>query len=293
MSSRLVGPTFAELESKLPALPRKQQLLARTVLEAPEFVAFGSVRDLSARLGINNATVIRFAKSLGFNGYQELQATVRESYLARAGARASRASPADGATSAASEALTQIQANLDAARRELVETDLDQIAATVIDAERVVVCATGSSQVPGLVMVRLLRHVGIRAELVASGGVDRVIALHDVGPRDVVIVIGLWLTFKESVNALAIARRRGARTIAVVGSATSPLGRSADFTLLAPAQGAWLTFSVVANIAVIEALVSTIAARRGDRRSEIEQTLHDLYVEEDLLAPAFPPHLEK
>jgi DNA-binding MurR/RpiR family transcriptional regulator len=293
VSGRLVGPVFAELEAKVATLPRKQQLLARTILEAPEFVAFGSVRDLSARLGVNNATVIRFAKSLGFNGYQELQAAVRETYLARAGLRANRATQANGTSDPLTDAFTQHLANLEIARRELAESGLDQVTDTLVNAERIVVCATGSAVVPGQLLVRLLRHAGHHAELVASGGVDRVIALHDLTERDVVVVIGLWLTFREAVQALAQARTRGARSIAIVGSATSPLGRAADHTLLAPAQSAWLTFSVVATIAVIEAVVSSIAARNPERRAEVERMLHDLYVEEDLLAPAFPPHLEK
>lgn len=293
MSGRMVGPIFSELESKLETLPRKQQLLARTILEAPEFVAFGSVRDLSARLGVNNATVIRFAKSLGFNGYQELQSAVRETYLARAGLRATRATEATDSVDPVADAFTQNLANLEIARRELGETGLDQVTETLINAERIVVCATGSAVVPGQLLVRLLRHVGRHAELVSSGGVDRIIALHDLTDRDVVVVIGLWLTFRETVQALTQARQRGARSIAIVGSATSPIGRAADYTLLAPAQSAWLTFSVVATIAVIEAVVSAMAARNPESRSDVERMLHDLYVGEDLLAPAFPPHLEK
>ena len=289
MGNGLVGPIFEELETRLETLPRKQHILARTVLEAPEIVAFGSVRDLASQLGMNNATVIRFAKSLGFSGYQAMQSAVREAYLARAGFRPQRdPSRGDGANPVA-DTLTQQLANFEAARQRLDGTDLDRVVDDLLAAERIIVYATGSAEVAGLALTRLLRHVGLRGELVSASGVDRAIALHDVTDRDVVVAVGLWLTFRDTLQALALARRRNARTVAIVGSATSPLGKAADHTILAPAQGAILTFSVVATVAVVEALIAHVASRRPERRNEIEQTLHDLYLEGDLLAPAFPP----
>jgi hypothetical protein len=128
-----------------------------------------------------------------------------------------------------------------------------------------------------------LRHTGLRGELVDGSGVDRVIALRDVAAGDDVVVIGLWLAFDEQVRALAMAHGKGATTVAVVGSPASPLGRLADYTILAPAQGTNLPMSVVA----------TVAARSPGFAAEIEADLHDRYVREGLLAPAFPPRRPK
>src|SRR5215475_4406788 len=109
MAEPLPTPPLADLASRMPRLPRQQQVLARTILESPELVAFGSVRDLASQLGMNSATVIRFATSLGLPGYQALQAAVREAYLARAGARAGRL----GGSGAAAELAACHRANLD------------------------------------------------------------------------------------------------------------------------------------------------------------------------------------
>lgn len=289
MGNELVGPLFDVLEARLETLPRKQHILARTVLEAPEIVAFGSVRDLASQLGMNNATIIRFAKSLGFSGYQAMQTAVREAYLARAGFRTQRDQTRTEGAGLVTETLGQQLANLELARKQLNVADLDRVVDDLLAAERIVVYAIGSAEVAGLALTRQLRHVGLRGELVSGSGVDRAIALHDLTTRDVVVAIGLWLTFSDTLQALALARQRNARTVAIVGSATSPLSKAADHTILAPAQGAILTFSVVATVAVVEALMAHVASRRPEPRSDIEQTLHDLYLEGDLLAPAFPP----
>ena len=284
MAAPMPGPLVDELERRLPELPRKQQQLARTIIEMPELVALGSVRDLAAQLGMNNATVIRFAKSLGFSGYQELQSVVREAYLARTGARPAQPT---GSGPAAQTAARQ-RANLDLALGELDHAVLDRVAAAFAAAGRIVVFATSGASIPGLALVRLLRHVGLRGELVGGSGVDRVIALHDVGPGDVVVVVGLWLAFDDQVRALQTARARGATSVALVGSPTSPLGRLADHVLLAPAQGATLPFSMVATVAVVETLVAHTAAFVPERAAGIEQGLHDRYLAEGLLAQAFP-----
>lgn len=292
MTSRLDGSLTSQLEDRLPGLPRKQRVLARTILETPELIAFGSVRDISAQLAMNTATVIRFAKSLGFSGYQELQAFVRDAYLARAGLKNSRPDAQSDGTSQAERAFVQQLSNLDIARQQFADADTDRIGDYLLDAERVVVIATGSAQIPGLMLVRLLRHVGLQGELAGGSSTDQFIALHDIGPRDVVVAIGLWLTFNDTLRALTFARKKEARTVAIVGSATSPLSKAADIAIYAPAQGAPLTFSVVAVLAVVEALVASIAGRIPESRKQIENDLHALYVEENLLAPVFP-HLDK
>lgn len=285
MGHSLSGPFIEDLETRLPELPRKQQVLARTILETPELVALGSVRDLAAQLGMNNATIIRFAKTLGFSGYQAMQTAVREAYLARTGAR-----PAvSGGGEPAGETGARQRANLEQAHADLDRGRLDGIASALAGARRIVVCATGSAVIPGMALVRMLRHVGLRGELVEGAGVDRIIALRDVGPGDVVVVIGLWLAFDEQVRALQMAKSRGATTIVLIGSAASPLGRLADHALLAPAQGAALPLSVVATVAIVEIVAAHVAARYPERAVGIEDDLHDQYLAEGLLAPAFPP----
>lgn len=289
------GPPVVPLESlealrqRLPRLPRKQYQLAQALLNTPEMIMFGSVRELASHLDVNNATIIRFAQSLGYSGYQALQSALRQAYLPRAGLQpprntASRQSP----DSALAATLAQHEANLRLTGQNLLAADLDAISDALINARRIMVTATGSPIVPATLLVRLLRHVGLRGELVPAAGVDRAIGIYDAGPGDVVVGIGFWLTFHGVVEVLALARKLGATTIAITGSPTSPLTRVADHLLIAPAQGAAISFSALAAVAVVEALIAHVAGRLPERTAEIEQRLHDLYLEEDLLAPLLP-----
>jgi DNA-binding MurR/RpiR family transcriptional regulator len=275
-----------QLQERLASLPSKQYRLAQALLKTPEMIMFGSVRELARELRVNNATIVRFAQSLGYKGYQALQGALRQAYLPRAGLQPPRDSAAVASPdSAVAATLAQHDANLRVAMQRLQAADLGRIGDALLAARRILVCATGSPIVPATLLVRLLRHVGLRGELVSPSGVDRTIALYDITREDVVVGVGFWLTFRGVVDALALAHRLGARTVAITGSPTSPLTRVADDLLLAPSQGAAISFSTVATVAVVEALVAHLAGRRPERVTAIQQQLHDLYLEEGLLAP--------
>src|SRR5947207_4474200 len=64
--------------SALPAdLSEKQRRIAEYVLADPWKIAFSSAAEVGALLGVNAATVVRFAQSLGYRGFAELQDEVR------------------------------------------------------------------------------------------------------------------------------------------------------------------------------------------------------------------------
>ncbi len=275
---------FDRLWPLLDRLPRKQHRLAQALIETPETFAFGSVREIAGKLEINGATIVRFARSLGYDGYQGLQAAVRRAYLQHAGLQAPRDEHAlRGGVVAAVRA--QHLSNLQQVHEQLLAADLDAIRDALTGARRILVCADGAAALVGLLLVRLLPHVGLRGELVPSAGVDRVIALRDAGPKDVLVAIGLWLTFRGTVQALRQAKEAGVRTIGITGSATSAIARYADHLIVAPAQGAAVSFSVIATAAAVEVLAATIVAASPDAAQSIEQSLHDRYLEDDLLEP--------
>lgn len=278
---------FDRLEDVAATLPRKQQELARGLRDAPEVFAFGTLRALERAFAVSAVTVIRFAKRLGFDGYADLQGAVREAYLERVGYRWSRepAAAVEASDDLVAETVAQQRSNLEAAFAALDAEALDGVAAAVLSARRVLLFGTGTSQLVARLGTRLFRHLGIRAECIESAGVDGVIALHDVEPGDVVVGVGLWLQFAELVSVMALAERLGATTVAIVGSLAPSVRACARYVLVAPAQGVAHTFSVVASIAIMEVLVARVAVGRRAAADRIRQQLHDLYVEEGLIAP--------
>src|SRR5687767_11878282 len=71
------APLLKRLTEGADAFSRNQRALARYVLKNYESVAFATVSDLAEQSSVSEATVVRFAKALGFSGYPEFQKEVR------------------------------------------------------------------------------------------------------------------------------------------------------------------------------------------------------------------------
>lgn len=267
-------------------LPRKQRDLGHVLLDRPEVFAFGTLATLERLLGISGITIIRFSKRLGFSGFQGLQSAVRSSFLQRSGFRlpAGAAFESGQPGEAVAATVEQHRANLAATVDGMDLDALNGVADAIEGASRILVCGSGAASIVAQLLVRLLRHVGHRGEAIEQAGVDEVLTLYDVGPQDVVIGVAFWLSFASTQRTLRLARDRGARTVAIVGSPVSPLAREAAITLHAPAQGAALPFSSVGPVALVECLAAVLAGRRPDRARAIRDELRRLYVEEELIS---------
>jgi DNA-binding MurR/RpiR family transcriptional regulator len=280
-------PPFAEIWSRLEGLPRQQRRLAEAVLMGPELVAFSSLREVADRVSVNAATIVRFAQSLGYEGYGEFQAAVRLAYKQRVGFGPA---PQDLAASlrSADDALGFLHAqhvtSAEAAYRNVVAADLDAIAERLESARRIVVFAEASAQVPALLFVHYLRHAMLHGDLVTSE-LDAMIALHDVGPDDVVVFVALTLTFHATANVHEFVRKRGATTIAITGSPVSPLQLRASHVIVAPAESPTMRFSVVAAVNAVELLFAHIVSRRPDVVFAEQGTLLEIYQTTNLAAP--------
>jgi DNA-binding MurR/RpiR family transcriptional regulator len=279
-------PPFQEILARLDRLPRQQRRIADAVLQSPELIAFHSIRDVAEAVGTNNATIVRFAQAFEYNGYPEFQAAVRLAYLQHTGATPG-VTKAKAALRSSSDSVTftrgQQRTNLEIAQDSFATADIAAISASIASARRVVVYAEAGAEPCGMLLVRLFRQIHVFAEVVGSSG-DAMIALHDAGAGDAFIMLSQSLTFRSSVSALKLARRKGITTIAVVGNETSPLVREANYAITAPSSSATLWYSSVALVGVIELLVAHMAGESTADALFERQTMYDIYLDEHLLA---------
>jgi DNA-binding MurR/RpiR family transcriptional regulator len=280
-------PPFAEIWSRLERLPRQQRRLAEAFLMGPELVAFSSLREVAERVSVNAATIVRFAQSLGYEGYGEFQAAVRLAYKQRAGFGHT---PSDlgAALRSSGDAVGFMHAqhvtSAEVAYRNVATADLDAIAARLEGARRIVVFAEATAQVPALLFVHFLRHAMLHGDLVNSE-VDAMIAMHDLGPQDVVVFFALTLTFHATVTVHDFVHARSATTIAIIGSPVSPLQTRADHVIVAPAESPTMRFSVVAAVNAVELIFAHIVSRRADIVFAEQGTLLEIYQTTKLAAP--------
>lgn len=221
------------IRSRMETLSPAEARVAAAVLREPNLVASSTLMSLKNHLGVSEATIVRAARSLGFDGYPQL----RLSMAAAAGQRRTTAaadvvtgdisltdSTADTVAKLAGaeqRALRQTAAGLDAAV-------LDRVADALASAGRILTFGVGAS---GLVALDLQEKLS-RAGFVAMSPAGTELGLTSaalLGPSDVAILVSHRGRSTDTLDVLEAAERSGARTVAITSFGASPLAqRSAD-----------------------------------------------------------------
>ncbi|MDP9357595.1 MAG: MurR/RpiR family transcriptional regulator [Chloroflexota bacterium] len=246
-------------------LSRKQRAIVAYIEHNPKFVAFATASDLARRVGVNPGTVVRLAQMLGYRGFPEFQEEIRHRYLASLDAVAmmhAHATDLEGDVVLAS--IGQDIRNLSATRGALDRSTLRQVAQLVLSARSTLMTGAGSYGGVAVIFAHLCRFMGLPVEAETRGGVTLAPRLAAVGEGDVVIGSAAWWVVTETLQALQIARSRGATTVAVVDNRASALARMADHVLICRTESVSFFQSMTGPLAVINALVAEIAILGGE-----------------------------
>jgi DNA-binding MurR/RpiR family transcriptional regulator len=274
----------AQIDAHLPALTPAERRVAAVVADDPEAVAFGTVADVARRSGVSGASVVRLATKLGFDGFVELQASVREELARRlrpASERIRRPAPGDVLGTALAMEMSNVAATLEGVERSAFDAAVRSLSAR--SRERIFVLSGDASS--GLAVLFAGELSMLRTGVVAvEGSAVRVARqLSDVGPADVVVVIDLARYDRAVIDAAGRAADRGATLIALTDSALSPLASGAAVAFTASVTGAGPFDSHVGLLALANALLAGVAARlrrsATDRLDEVEAAWRDNLVD--------------
>ncbi len=246
----------AKIRDNYERLSRSYRKVADYILSNYYEVSFMTAAQLASVVEVDTTTVVRFSQRLGYDGYPELLADIREqvkgeiyaSYEPKEQAR-------DSAAARFKERAQQEQRNLNQMLVHNPPEHIEAVAELLQQAEHLVFVAEGHADAVAQIAAELLRLRGRAAEAVAQDMVKRAATLVGVGERTLVVGISATEYGEDVARALQYARDKGCRTLGVVGSLTSPVHRMADLVVHAPTDGLGPLPSVVALVAAVSALV--------------------------------------
>lgn len=241
--------------------------IAEAVVADPSLLAFGTVTDVAGRAGTSPPSVVRFAGRLGFDGFRDLQAHVRERVSRQLGRPSERIrhdkSPLGRVRGAVERAVGTAFEALEDAR-------LEALAAPVADARSVYVVSGETSMAGAHVLCSGLRMVRPNVVMVEEHSTGR--DLSSAGPGDTAVVIDFPRYRRKSTLAARTLADLGVSVVAVTDGPLSPLAALTDtwVGLEIPAVGAFDS-SVPAVIAA-ELLVARVTRMLGgSARERIDQ----------------------
>lgn len=260
------------LRNALPELPKKLALAARYALDHPDQIALNSMRRTSTEVGVTSTTMLRLARQLGFESYDDFRASfqkelVRGVFGTRADALHQDEIASQGnakeTLNLSERVLLAAELNIRNARTTLRQEDLDEAAKRLREAPNVYLVGSGAlfwlasmMKNTGNMILDNLRLVGIEYSVAAE-------AMATLGPDDLVILFGVNPCAKRTVDALQYSRGQGAHVVAVTDRPSSPLAEGAEIVLFAETSSPHYYPSIAPLMTIVEALLATVVAK-GD-----------------------------
>jgi DNA-binding MurR/RpiR family transcriptional regulator len=245
--------------------------VADYLVEHYQDAAFRSAAWVASAAGVSESLVVRFASSLDYTGFRELSGALEAMVKARLSLpdRLRRAQPALTADTPAAELLAHVVSldfrNLEETLAGAIADTLDAAVTALLGARTLyLVGLRGSAHLAGLFGV-LLDKAGADVRVVTQGDVVMFDRLRPIGPDDVMFAFSFARYTRRSLEALRLARDRGATTIVMTDAPTSPVVGHGDLVLNVRVASASFQHSYVAAITVMNALVAAWALRAPDR----------------------------
>jgi DNA-binding MurR/RpiR family transcriptional regulator len=271
---------LTRLSEEWSALTPEAQKAARYVLENPRDVGVSTVREIAEAANVKPNTVVRMARQVGFEGYDDFREPFRDAI------RAGQVSFPDRARwlqdISRSGDLGGLYADMvGAAIRNLEDTfggiSPDQLreAAEVIWASRNVYTLGVGVNNANARNFTYLASTGMKAfHAIPRPGSTPVDDLARADERDELIAMTSKPYRTEVVEAVKIAKEQGIKVVAISDSPASPIVLPADHGFVVSIDTPQFFPSSVSTIAVLETLLSFVIASASDEIVERVESFH-------------------
>lgn len=218
------------IKASIPALPPAEQRVARLLMDDPRGFATLPVGELAERSQVSKPTVVRFCRSIGYDGLadfkRKLAGSVNEGvpFVHRAVDDDDKAG--DIVVKLVDNAVAALLRYRKAAAPQAVERAIAALAAAGSAGRRIEFYGVGNSGIVAMDAQHKFFRLGVMATAVSDGHVQ-VMSATMLGPGDVAVVISNSGRSRDLLDAADIARRKGA-TVIVITASGSPLAHSAQ-----------------------------------------------------------------
>jgi DNA-binding MurR/RpiR family transcriptional regulator len=251
-------------------MSKTYQKIALYLTQNPNEVGVLSVNAIADSCGIHASSFVRFAQSLGYSGFKELQslfqkrlATAAPGFDARVKALDKELSASDDHSEAAflRDLVVRDIASLQDMISEIKQNDLAR-AADLIEKAPVVYLVGQLRSAPVVELMRyILTMLGKRCILLDTGGGLSTHVARTMGPDDVLFAVSFRFYATEVVNIVEETALAGLPIVAISDSTLSPLAKSASVLFAVPEHDYTFSRSLAAPMCLAQALALAVAAR--------------------------------
>lgn len=264
-----------EMKSRYEGLTATEKKVMDVILSDPDAVTDLSTSDLADLAGVAPATVIRLSKSLGFDGYSHLKISLSRELGKRDNERnigGVFTMPDDGGVAGAFSRVFQscITALQDTAKM-IVPADVERVVAMLAKARRIYFFGVGTSATVAEDAHYRLLQLGYNTCAFTDELYMRV-AASNMNQDDVAVCISHSGSTTTTADAMALAKKNGAKGIAITSYRSSALCACADASIVVFADDYNYPVEAVsariAHISVLDAVAVALACMKPQETKE-------------------------
>ncbi len=273
---------LTRIEKAYPKFSKGQKRIADYMRDHYEKAAFMTAAKLGATVGVSESTVVRFAAELGYEGYPELQRSLRELIKSRLTSfqRMEVASNRVGEENLLDIALTADIEMIRATREQTSRKDFASSVEALNAARKIYILGVRSSASLASFAAFYFKLVYDNIVLVDTASASGIFEqMYKITDKDVCVAISFPRYSRQTVNALRFVRDRGATVISITDSDSSPIAPLATYLLIARSNMVSFVDSLVAPLSLINALIAAAARVRSDEVYENLKTLEIIWNE--------------
>ena len=263
------------IQSNFNRLSKGHKIIAEFIINNYDKAAFMTAATLGSNLNISESTVVRFADTLGYSGYRELQKELQE-LIKNKLTTVQRLSLPDGYSNIENDLSKVMESDIENIKKTITELDMNSLQKAtdlMIKGKQLYIIGLRSSTFLAGYLTFYLNFFFDNVKLVTAGPNDIFEQLIKVEKEDVVVGITFPRYSKKTLEALDYAKGKGCPIICITDSLISPAAHISDVALIAKSEMISFVDSLVAPMSLINAIIIALGI---EKRKDISAYFEDL-----------------
>lgn len=268
-----MNKTLLKIKNEYDALGKAEKKIADVLLNNDKSVPSMFIGDFAQLCDCSVATVTRFSKKLGFNGFPQLKiALAREKDFSPVG---ENITAADTAVEVFAKICNDIYGSLERTKKSINADELQKCCEAVISADKIFIFGLGNSASVAQDAAHKLFRLGKDSTAYTDNHMQAIAATH-TGKGSLVIGVSHSGKSKDIVDALKLSRENGATTVAITSLGNHPLKKVSDIVLNTVSEETNYRIlglsSRIAQLAIIDAMYSYLVCHLPGAIDSINKT---------------------
>lgn len=242
---------------------KTEKIIANFFIENSNEIPFYSIQELSEKLGLARASIQRFVKKIGYDGFYSFRKEATnnlknniaplEKFKTKLFNNESEIFPIN---QIAENEVNNINFTLNHIDRKAI----DKFVNYVLNAHNIYIAGMNLSSYLAGITAYLLQRLGLNAFYLNQPGVLLVEQVMNITPKDILIAFSLPKYSQSTIEAAKYASKQNAKVIAFTNSITAPIVEFSDLQIIIKTDSYHFSNSLSPIIVMIFGLMSEIAS---------------------------------